>query len=292
MVIQNFDLHIHSTFSDGEYSVVKIIEKLKEKKIEFFSITDHDDIESIKTVKQINIGDIKYIPGIEISALYKHNGKSYKMHILGYNIDENNEDLLNLIEYLKTVRKKRFYEIANYLQSNYHMSFDSEELNQITEAEKTPGKPHIASLMVKKGYVENVSEAFAKYLENVKTVTSNRIDALLAIQIIKKAGGVAIWAHPKKVEKEYDIDFKYLLGSLIEDGLDGIELYNCLHSYEDSERYRKAAEEKGLIESGGSDYHGEKVKPNVHLGVIYNSDENKVIKPNKINLLKKERKQN
>ena len=113
------------------------------------------------------------------------------------------------------------------------------------------------------------------------------MDAKIVIEAIKDAGGIVIWAHPKKVEKKYNINFEELMSRLLELGLDGIEPFNSLHTYEESMRYLKYAKEHNLITSGGSDYHGENVKPDVKIGVIFNSGENIKIDTKDITLISK-----
>ena len=281
---QEFDLHLHTSYSDGEHSLKIVLNKVKENDLRFFSITDHDSVDSIKEIKNYDLGTTKYIKGVEISSIL--DGK-YKLHILGYNIDETNIKVNDVILKLKEARKKRFSELADYIEKNYSLKIDKKDIEKVIENVNIPGKPHLAELMIKYGYVNSVEEAFKKYLENAKTKTSNRMDAKIVIEAIKDAGGIAIWAHPKKVEKKYNIHFEELMPRLLELGLDGIEPFNSLHTYEESIKYLKYAKEHNLITSGGSDYHGENVKPDVKMGVIFNSRENIKIDNENITLISK-----
>ena len=126
--------------------------------------------------------------------------------------------------------------------------------------------------MIKYKYVDSVPEAFT-YLEELKTKTSNRYPADQVIKIIHDAGGIAIWAHPGKVESKYNIDFQELMPRLLELGLDGIEPFNSLHSYDDCLRFYDYAKKNNLLVSGGSDYHGLATKPNIKIGVVYKTEE-------------------
>jgi predicted metal-dependent phosphoesterase TrpH len=274
---------MHSLHSDGQYNIEDLILKIRANGIKYFSITDHDSVDSIKEIKKININDLVYIKGVEISSILD---EKYKLHILGYFIDENNYKLNYILEKLKEARKKRFIELVNYLEDNYNIKLDNTEIESIVNTVSIPGKPHLAELLIKYGYVSSVEEAFQKYLEKAKTITSNRISADIVIDAIKDAGGLVIWAHPKKVESKYNIDFKNLMPRLLELGLDGIEIFNSLHSFDDCMRYIRYANNNNLIKTGGSDYHGEIVKPKVKLGVVYNSDENKKIDISNIDILK------
>ena len=141
--------------------------------------------------------------------------------------------------------------------------------------------------MVKYGYVLSVPEAFDSYLKGVKTETSHREDAKVVIETIHNAGGVAIWAHPKKVEKKYNIDLEVLIPRLIEIGLDGIEIGNSLHSLDDYKRYLNIAKKYNLLISAGSDYHGPVVKPKVKLGIIFVQDYDYEVDIDEISILNK-----
>ncbi len=281
-MIQEFDLHIHTTYSDGQYSLKEVIEKVKQSGIKTFSITDHDSIDSINEIKKYDLKGIKYIKGVEISSILDN---KYKMHILGYFIDENCEKLNLVLKQLKERRNLRFLELVEYVEKTFNLKINKDDVYNTIKEVNIPGKPHLAQLMVKYNYVTSVKEAFEKYLEDAKTKTSNRIPADIVIEAIKCAGGKAIWAHPKKVEKKYDVDFKELMPRLLKLGIDGIEVFNSLHTYSDSMRYLSYANEHNLLKSGGSDYHGDKIKPDVKLGVIYNSDEKVKIDPLEINLI-------
>ena len=286
-MIQDFDFHIHTTYSDGQYSVKELIEMLSKRNIKYFSIADHDNIDAIRDIKNLNLKDITFINGVEISSILDN---KYKMHILGYNFDENNLKLNDILEKLKVARKNRFLEIVDYIKLNNNLTFLQEDIDWIINNVNVPGKPHLAELMVKYKYVSSIEEAFDKYLDDVVTKTSNRLSADEVINTINSAGGVAIWAHPKKVEKKYGINFVDLMPRLLELGLSGIESFNSLHTYEDSMRYLEYSQRNNLITSGGSDYHGEKIKYDVELGRIYKGFENKKIDINNINVINERRK--
>lgn len=281
-MIQDFDMHLHTTYSDGQYNVKDLIEKVKLSGVKFFSIADHDSIDSIKEIKKYNLDNITYIKGVEISSILDN---KYKMHILGYFIDEKNEKLNSVLKQLKEARRKRFFELVDYVEEKFNLKINREDVENIIKQVNIPGKPHLAELMIKYNYVSSVKEAFEKYLEGAKTKTSNRAPADIVIDAIKNAGGVAVWAHPKKVEKQYDINFEDLMPRLLELGIGGIEIFNSLHSYNDSIRYLDYANKNNLIKAGGSDYHGDQVKPDVKIGVLYNSGENIKIDLKQINLL-------
>ena len=281
-MIQDFDLHLHTNYSDGQYDLKTLLEKVKQVGVKVISVTDHDNIDSIKEIKKCNLDGIEFITGVEISSILDN---KYKMHILGYYIDDEHQLLNSILVHLKEARRKRFIELVDCVRNQYGFTFSDEDIDSIVKNVNIPGKSHLAELMVKYNYVDSISQAFDKYLEFLTTKTSNRVSADLVIKAIKDAGGVAIWAHPKKVEKQYGISFESLIPRLLELGIDGIEAFNSLHSYDDCIRYLEFAEKNNLIVSGGSDYHGEELKTNVKIGLVYNSGEFKKIDLSRLSIL-------
>jgi len=278
---QDFDLHIHTINSDGEYSVSEIIKKLREENIKLFSITDHDNIDSIEQVSKEDLSGLEYVSGIEISSIVDN---KYKVHILGYFIDGDKTKLYEICNKLRGARVKRLYDMALYIKDKFNIDLSEKEINEVILNAGVPGRPHLAKLLIKKGFVTTTKEAFTKYLNFVDVTTSYRVDAKEAIDAIKRAGGIVIWAHPRKTEKVHNIDFTDILDRFIELGLDGIEVYNSIHNIEDANRYLKVCREKNLLISGGSDFHGEHVKERVRLGYIYKGEEK--VKVDKDNILK------
>lgn len=264
-MVQNFDFHIHSKYSDGEYDVETIINKLNENNITNFAITDHDNVESVDYLRERNLNNIS---GVEMSSRYNN----LNMHILGYYIDGDLDELKKLCNRVSELRKARLYEHVSKLEKEYNLQFDELDLMNLTKKYSTLGRPHIGKLLIKYGYVSSMEEAFKKYLFNVHSSIFYRMDAELVIDAIHKAGGIAILAHPKKIEDKYNIDIEDFLPDLVEIGIDGIEIYNSLHYNEDSKRYKEIATKYNLLISGGSDYHGPNIKPNVKLGYLNNED--------------------
>lgn len=283
-MIQEFDLHMHTINSDGEYTTKELVQKIRESNIKIFAISDHDSIESINDMNGIDLSGLNYIKAIEVSSIF--DGK-YKMHILGYNIDLENEQLLGIINGLKQKRIKRVYDIKDCLESQYNIILKDEEIDNIIREYNIPGRVHIAKLLIKNNYVKTVPEAFDKYLDDIKLTVIAREDAVKVIKAIKDAWGIAIWAHPKKTEKQHNISMEEILPSLLLHGLDGIEVYNSLHTYEEAQRYLEIANKYNILVSGGSDYHGSIAKPNVLLGKIYKDNEDYKVSKDQITLLKK-----
>lgn len=283
-MIQNFDLHIHSNNSDGEYSTKELIKKIRSKNIKIFSITDHDDINSIKQVKSLDLKDLIYIPGIEISSVLN---EKYNVHILGYNIDPDNENLLEVLEYLKKFRINKFYKTLKVLKRRFNLSFEQEDIKAVLKRNKTPGMPHVARMMIRYGYCSSVQEAFDNYLSKLQINIHNEMELKRVCKAIRKAGGYSVLAHPKVVENRYHIDINEIMPEIKKAGISGIEVCNSIHSYNDCKRYKEVAEKYNLLTTGGSDYHGKNIKKDVRLGEIFKSKKDIYVSTSSISLLKK-----
>ena len=265
------DLHIHTTNSDGTYSAYEIIEMLINLGITQFSITDHDDVSAYKEIKGILLPDnITYIPGIEFSAIHNN----YQCHILGYGIDCSNKDLLEQCALIKHTRIKKITQVLEYIRDMFGKIITDEEAKKILNKKGTVGRYDICEVLLKKPENEGLkrSEIYDQYLSPNNLIV-HRIPSKIIIDTIHKAGGKAILAHPKEIEEDYpEIDIEKFIYELIKEGLDGIELYNSIHTPEDVERYREMVEDfnkiirdKFFLTTGGSDFHGTN-KPKIQLG--------------------------
>jgi len=243
--MKGFDTHIHTTASDGACTVEQVLQ-LARPCLQGIAITDHDTVGALKEAEKLSQ---KYafpvIPGIELSTEIS----GQEAHILGYFIDIHNEELLQKLEELQFIRQNRITQMLARL-AEYDMPLSLEEL-RLAEGQSA-GRPHIARAMVRKRYVRDEKEAFAKWLSDNSPcyVAKARLDSFEAIAVIKQAGGIPCIAHPGK-----DIPLEAVL-KLIEYGLQGIEIYHPEHSSADEIKFYDLAKEKGLIYLGGSDFHG------------------------------------
>lgn len=247
------DLHIHSTYSDGTKTPKEIVEMAKKKGLKAISITDHDTVDGlIEGEKYAKDCGIEFIKGIEISANYY--GK--EIHILGYFLNTDDEIFMGKIKEFKEQREKRNEKILEKLDE-IGFTITMEELKKEAK-EDLISRTHIGSLMIKKAYVNNKKDAFLYYLgiRGKAYVAKNDMEAYEAIKILKDNGALSFIAHPKLIP--YGMKrIKELITKGKEVGLDGIEVfYPRLTDYEIN-YYYKIAEKRGLLFSGGSDYHGE-----------------------------------
>lgn len=260
--MNKYDLHIHSEFSDGEYSVQEIIRKLRDNEINIFSITDHDNLESISEVYKNDLSGLVYIPGIELSC----ESNNYRMHILGYGIDHTNEELIKLCRNMKLIKTIRNLETIKQLKEKHNIAISREETEELLSKKGFVGQVTIAKLLVQKGIIPNVRYAFDNYFKGMDLGRNATVGLEEAISTIHSAGGYAVLAHPITLEEENNIKIKDIFQMFLDSKIDGIELFNSKHTLSDIKRYLELAKNHNLLISGGSDFHGEIVKPNIKLG--------------------------
>lgn len=252
------DLHIHTTASDGMLSPSEVVDWAVKKRLSAIAITDHDSTlgieEAIKRSKAYD--SILVIPGIELSSDFE----GEEVHILGYFIDYNNDELIKLTKDLRESRLIRGEKMVEKLREN-GINISIEEVRELTD-EDFIGRPHIARVLLSKGYVEGIGEAFDKYIGKDKPAYVNRFKPSLkgAIDLIHNAGGVAVLAHPGIIKKDLIIE------KAIAMGIDGIETFHSKHDYEIINKLQDMAKEYSLICTGGSDCHGHFVEDEILLG--------------------------
>ena len=273
------DLHSHTTYSDGELTPQELIYLAIENNVGTLAITDHDTLNGIKNInsedEKIIKSKIQIIDGIELTA-YVEKGL---MHILGLNIDKNNKELNEQMDRLRNNSISRMKSYLEQLKKDYNIEFKEEDIEELLNLPHNIGRPDLAKLCIKYGYVETVKEAFDKYLVDVynKTrTTSNRLLYKECINLILKANGIPVLAHPKSLELT-EIELEELLKDMIKCGLKGIEVYHSSHSNEERELFLKLANKYNLLVSGGSDYHGPITKPHISIGTGDNNLEIKKI---------------
>jgi predicted metal-dependent phosphoesterase TrpH len=264
----SIDLHIHSTASDGTLSPADIITLALHLRLGAIAITDHDSIAGCREALLDGIPDeLGFLTGVEISAepppSYPGAGS---IHILGYGIRLDDPELNRTLEKLQDARKDRNPQIIARL-AKMGIPIRLEEVER-EAAGGQPGRPHIASLLVKKGVVKTIDDAFDGYLGNGKPayVDKFRIESSQAVGLINAAGGIPVLAHPCLLELENDRQLDEILRELISMGLKGVEVYFSAHTPEQTRWYAELAKRYELLMTGGTDFHGD-IQPEIRMGV-------------------------
>ena len=262
------DLHIHSTASDGTLTPSEILALAQNLRLGAISITDHDTLDGSKDALSFGIPpSVKFLTGVEISAeppLPFYSAGSF--HILGYAIDVDHPDLNHSLSRLRDSRKTRNPKILKLL-SRLGIEIALDEVRNLS-GDSQLGRPHIAQLMVEKGYVQSINAAFDEYLGNGKPayVDRFRFECEETIKTILNAGGIPVLAHPLLLGiKENDI-FEDLIAVMTEMGLKGLEVYYPEHTKNLIAYYSRLASHFNLLITGGTDFHGD-IKPEIKMGV-------------------------
>ena len=246
------DFHMHSIYSDGVKSPEGLLRHALDCNLSMMALTDHDEIDGIKALRTAQEQldpeiTIKIINGCEFSADYKDKS----IHILGYRFDETNKELRDFIEYFKSKREERIDEIIRRCNNvGYFISKD--ELLKKFPKTQAYGRPHIGQLLIDGGYAKDINDVFKGILRKDSPcyVPKVKIEVPYIIDIIHKAGGLAVMAHPKLVSSD-----EYVVEMLSYD-FDGMEVYHTKHNDDDVKRYKALATKHNLFITGGSDFHG------------------------------------
>ncbi len=252
-----FDLHIHSTVSDGTLTPYQIIDLAVEKGLKGISITDHDEFAEDSIKEYADEKNIILISGIEFSTLFTN------VHILGYNLNWHNSNLQSFLMEQRDERKEAVIRMCEK-SKKLGVPVDFDEIVNSNEGNISIGRPHIAKILVKKGYVKNIYEAFKKYLytdgpifSDYKKYTHREI-----INLILEADGIPVLAHPGMIS--YEIQDK-IVQECIKYNIMGLEVYYKRHSFNQIEEFYNLALTNDLLITGGSDFHGD-IKPDIKLG--------------------------
>jgi len=255
------DLHTHSTASDGQYAPEELVRLAKGRGIDVLALTDHDTLDGAEAaVKAGEALGLRVLRGVELGAAEYEN-----LHILGYCVMPDAPALAALCGKFKAARDERKYRIIGFLREK-GVELSLEEAEAVAGG-NIIGRPHFAQAMVRRGYVRSSREAFDQYLDTAEyheKVKRFKAEARVCLEAIKAAGGKASFAHPYQVGLE-DGALEALVRQLKDWGLDAIECYYPRHAPEQTAFYLHLAEKYELHVTGGSDFHGEQVKPDIEL---------------------------
>lgn len=256
------DLHIHSTASDGTLSPREIIEAANKLGLRAIAITDHDTVDgSIEALQHQDSSRVEILPAIEMSASFDFGA----LHILGYLIRLDDLPLRQTVKVVQKARAKRNLQIVKKLK-DLGVDITYDEISEASGGGQI-GRPHIAQVLVDKGVVQNINEAFLKLLKKGRPayVERYRLLPVQAMQTILQAGGVPVLAHPFTLNAKTEADLDRIVAGLKQAGLKGLEAYYPSHGPVRTAQYERLAHRHGLVITGGSDFHGT-VKPGVHIG--------------------------
>ncbi len=254
------DLHSHSRASDGEYAPAEVAARARAAGLSVWALCDHDTVaglpEAAEAARRLGL---RLVPGIELSAFLGQK----EVHVLGHFVDPDHPSLRRFEDTLAAHRRWRMGEIVKRL-ALLNVNVRAEDVERFSGG-KTIGRPHVARAILEKGYVPTVKEAFDRFLAEGKPayVPRFRLEVAEAVALVRGAGGTATVAHPavsrldrREAERARDA------------GVSGLEVHHPDHDPGTRERLLRLADELGLVATAGSDFHGETVSPDRHLGEV------------------------
>lgn len=244
-----FDLHVHTTASDGKLSPEEVVRQSVKINLCGLAITDHDTVDGIAPAVQFISQeglDMELIPGIEFNTEVE----SAEVHILGYYLDYAQPSLLLKLQELNKSREERAFKMVERLK-RLGLPIEFDRVKELAGG-KVLGRPHVADAMIEKGYVFTIGEAFSRYLGYNQPAYVPRYKFLPkeAIDLIKNCGGLSVLAHPGLIKDQG------LVSKFIAMGINGLEVYYPEHSEQQTSYYEAIADKNGLLVAGGSDFHG------------------------------------
>ena len=246
------DLHSHTTASDGTLGPAELVREAVRRGVRVLAVTDHDSTEGLAEAmaEAARHPPLQIVPGIEINC----DIEGAEIHILGYCMAYEAPWFQDFCRRQREERRARVYRMADRL-AELGMPIDPAAVFAIVR-EGSAGRPHVAQVMLARGYVKTVREAFDRYLGSGKPAHVPRVKLTPAdaVRLIRKAGGVPVIAHPGLADRDE------LIPDLVAAGLMGIESYYSEHSAAQTAGYVQLCRDYGLVATGGSDFHGPRVR--------------------------------
>ncbi|MFH0912006.1 MAG: PHP domain-containing protein [Planctomycetota bacterium] len=244
--LRRVDLHAHTSCSDGLLSPEELVRAAARLGLAALAVTDHDSVEGLAEAEAAAVdAGVELIRGVEISC----EEEGFEIHILGYLLDDPESVRLPL----QDLREHREERMRAMIEKTAALGFDVryDEVAALADGGSI-GRPHLARVLERKGYVRSIEEAFLRYLgdDGAANVPKKRLRVVEAVQCIRASGGIPVVAHPGVNRLDP------ILPSLFGQGVEGIEVYSSAHTAEDTARYRSLALAHGLCITGGSDFHG------------------------------------
>src|SRR5215204_2986677 len=259
----HFDLQAHSVHSDGSLGAAEVVERAAAAGVELFALTDHDTVDGVPeaAARAAELG-VRYSPAAELSAVH---GGHEDLHVLGYELDVSDPELIAILEDFRSDRARRIEAMADRLRE-LGFELDDAPLVARREAGKPIGRPHLAdAVLAHPGNAERLraegiagkDELFPPYLVPGAQayVARSRPTVSEAIEVIHAAGGVAIWAHPFW-DVEAPEEALATLDEFADAGLDGVECFYVTHTEQQTRVLHDRALRSGLLTTGSTDFHG------------------------------------
>lgn len=260
--MDRIDLHCHTTASDGSMSPAEVVDLAEKIGLKALAVTDHDTLDGLDEAlaRGREVG-LEVVPGVEISAEFKPGS----MHVLGYFIDSRDPGLTENLATLQDSRRTRNPRIVARL-NELGLDVSMAEIEAVAGGGQI-GRPHFAEVLLRKHYVADFNEAFTRYLAKgaAAYVEKYRFTPAEAIDLIHRAGGLAVLAHPYTLRLDGLEALADELARLKEHGLDGLEAYYSEHTPQMTADYLALARRLDLAAAGGSDFHGV-IKNGIMLG--------------------------
>ena len=255
------DLHLHTTASDGTASPAQTVQTARELGLTAIAVTDHDTVSGVNEALAHGAAlGVEVVPGVEVSSDYRDNN----IHVLGYFVDPTSPALRAVADWVRVERAERNEKVVAMLAAD-GFAISMEELEAAYPGALL-GRPHIAEFLMRRGYVESVTDGFDRYLEVGRKyyLPTRRIPLSRAVTAIRDAGGLASLAHP--LQYRYPLpEVEELIDRAVHLGVDAMECYYSGYTPEETRWLLMQAERRGLGVSGGSDWHGTR-KPYITMG--------------------------
>lgn len=244
-----FDLHTHTTASDGTDTPAQLIERAARGGFGLIAVTDHDTLSGLDEAESAGRArGVRVIPGVEISA-----GEEIEVHVLGYGIRDR-EPLEQALSGMREARRARMRKMIGKLR-DLGIEVDRERVAALSG--DSVGRPHLARALVEMGCVRDVREAFFRYLSPGRPayVPREKLTVAQAIHLLRSAGALPVIAHPGQ-NKGAAFWMSDRLAAMKKEGLMGLEAYHMAHTQAECQAFDRMARKLGLLVTGGSDYHG------------------------------------
>jgi hypothetical protein len=241
------DLHVHTTFSDGDMTPDEMVREAQKRGLAGIGIADHDAIAGAAVaIEAAGSSGFEVVPAVELST---SDGKT-DVHVLGLMIDLKNENLLGYLKLFREARLRRGLDMVERLRG-MGLGLDPDSVLEIANRGSV-GRPHVAEALLRGGFVESYEEAFRKYIgfDSPAYVPKYQLKPDLAFELIAEAGGVGAIAHPGTLRRDD------LITEFMACGMRALEVYHPKHNERSVAHYQQMADKMGLVATGGSDTHG------------------------------------